>query len=155
AEAAEKQAREDRDRTLKAERKARLREAEALVGQAHGIRLSKRPGQRFDALAALGKAAAIGRELGQPPDWFDRLRNEAIAGLALPDVHITQEFGSFPPGSVWVELSDDFKLYVRTTEKGDCTIRRVADDTEVAHLPELGEPAHAQFGPGRLLAVRG
>jgi tetratricopeptide (TPR) repeat protein len=146
-------------RATRAEREARLREAEALVGQAHGIRLSRRPGQRFDALAALGKAAAIGRELGQPPDGHpegrDRLRNEAIAALALPDVHITQEFGSFPPGSVWVDLSDDFELYVRTTDKGGCTVRRVADDREVAHLPELGEPAQASFGPGRLLAVRG
>jgi serine/threonine protein kinase/WD40 repeat protein len=152
---AEKQAREDRDRALRAEHMARLREAEALVGQAHGIRLSRRPGQRFDALTALGKAAAIGRELGHPARWFDPLRNEAIAALALPDLHITKEFGSFPPGSVWVDLSDDFELYVRTTDKGSCTIRRVADDTQVAHLPELGEPANASFGSGRILAVLG
>jgi serine/threonine protein kinase/WD40 repeat protein len=140
-------------RTNTAEREARLREAEALVGQARGIRYSHRPGQRFEALAALEKAAAIGRELDQPPEWFDRLRNEAIAALALPDVHITHEFGSFPLGSRWVELNDDFTLYVRTTDKGDCTIRRVDDDTEVARLPELGEPAEANFGSGRILAV--
>jgi serine/threonine protein kinase/WD40 repeat protein/Tfp pilus assembly protein PilF len=151
----EKQAKEDRDRALRAERLARLREAEALVGQAHGIRLSRRPGQRFEALAALGKAATIGRELRQPAGWFDSLRNEAIAALALPDLHITKEFGSFPPGSVWVDVSDDFELYVRTTDKGSCTIRRVADDTQVANLPELGEPAHAEFGSGRILAVHG
>jgi hypothetical protein len=65
--------------------------------------LRRRPGQRFEALTALHKAAAIGRELHQSPEWFDRLRNEAIAALALPDVHITHEFGSFPPGSRWVE----------------------------------------------------
>jgi serine/threonine protein kinase len=99
-----------------AERQARLREADALVGQAHGIRYSRRPGQRFEALAALREAAEIGRELGQPSDWFDRLRNEAIAALALPDVHISQEFGSFPPGSFSVDLSDDFALYARTTD---------------------------------------
>jgi WD40 repeat protein len=154
-EESEKQAREDQGRALQAERRARLREAEALVGQAHGIRLSRRPGQRFDALAALGRAAAIGRELGQPARWFDPLRNEAIAALALPDMHITKEFGSFPPGSGWVDLSEDFELYVRTTDKGSCTIRRVADDTEVAPLPELGEPVRASFGSGRILAVLG
>jgi serine/threonine-protein kinase len=71
-----------------AERAARLREAEALVGQAHGIRCSPRPGQRVEALKALHKAAGIGRELGQPPEWFDRLREEAIAVLALPDLPI-------------------------------------------------------------------
>jgi tetratricopeptide (TPR) repeat protein/WD40 repeat protein len=145
-----------RGRAEVAEQKARLREAEALVGQAHGTRLSRRPGQRFEALEALGKAAAIGRELGQAPAWFDRLRHEAIAALALPDVHITKEIpNAFPPETVWVELSEDFELYARTTDKGGCTIRRVADDTEVARLPDLGEKASAEFGSGRILAVSG
>jgi serine/threonine protein kinase/WD40 repeat protein len=137
-----------------AEREARLREAEALVGQAHGIRNSRRPGQRFQALAALKKAAVIGRKLGQPPEWYARLRDEAIAALALPDLHITQELkNGFPPGSVWVEFSDDFELYVRTTEKGGCTVRRVADDAVVARLPPLGKHAEARFGSGRTLVV--
>jgi serine/threonine protein kinase/WD40 repeat protein len=138
-----------------AERKARLREAEALVGQAHGTRLSGRPGRRFEALEALGKAAAIGRELGQPTAWFDRLRNEAIAALALTDLHITQEFDGFPDGTVRMELSDDFEMYARTTDKGACTICRVADDSELASLPELGEPAQVRFGKGRFLGLRG
>jgi WD40 repeat protein len=142
--------------TRAAERLARLREAEALVGQAHGTRLSRRPGQRFEALAALGRAADIGRDLGQPPDWFDRLRTEAVAALALPDVHITQEYpGAFPPGTVWLEWSDDLKCYARTTDQGGCTVYLAADNTEVARLPEMGEPAEVSFGPGRCLAVRG
>ncbi|MGH7173210.1 MAG: protein kinase domain-containing protein [Gemmataceae bacterium] len=143
------------DQTKNAERTARSREADALVGQAHGIRQSRRPGQRFEALAALRKAAAIGRELGQPTEWFDRLRVEAIAALALPDIHISQEFADFPPGSVGVELNDDFTLYVRTTKTGGCTIRRVADDREVSRLAELGEPAGASFAPGGTLTVLG
>src|SRR5262249_12001402 len=70
------QAKEDKNKARDAEREARLREADALVGKAHGIRYSRRRGQRFEALAAIKKAAAIGHELGQPPEWFDRLRNE-------------------------------------------------------------------------------
>src|SRR5262249_10231729 len=71
--------------TQKAEHEGRLREAEALVSQAHSSRFSRQVGQRFETLAALEKAVAIGRELGQPTEWVDRLRNEAIACLALPD----------------------------------------------------------------------
>lgn len=104
-------------------------------------------------LDALGKAAAIGRELELPSEWFDRLRNEAIAALALPDLHITQQFDSFPPGTIGVDLSEDFMLYVRSTEKGLCTIHRVADDSEIARLPEFGEWAEAGFGSGRILAL--
>jgi serine/threonine protein kinase/tetratricopeptide (TPR) repeat protein len=155
AKEAEQRAEKGQERALKAKRKARLREADALVGQAHGTRLSRRPGQRFEALDALGKAVALGRELGQPPEWFDRLRNEAIAALALPDIHITKEFDGFPPGTVRVDLSDDFELYVRSTEKGLCTIHRVANNAEIARLPEFDERAEASFGSGRILAVRG
>jgi serine/threonine protein kinase/WD40 repeat protein len=149
------QAQGDRNKARGAERAARLREAEALVGQAHGTRYSRRPGQRFEALAALHKAAEIGHELGQPPEWFDRLRNEAIAALALPDVHITQTWDGYPPGTHRAEVSPDFELYARTTRQGACAVRRIADDTEVARLPELGEPAIADFGPGRLLLLYG
>jgi serine/threonine protein kinase/WD40 repeat protein len=141
--------------TEAAERAARLREAEALVGQAHGTRYSRRPGQRFEALAALHKAAEIGRDLGQPPQWFDRLRNEAIAALALPDVHITQTWDGFPPGTHRAEVGPDFELYARTTRQGACSVRRVADNSEVARLPELGELATAAFGRGRLLVLCG
>jgi serine/threonine protein kinase/WD40 repeat protein len=155
ASAAEKDARKGEDRALQAERRARLGEADALVGQAHGARYSRRPGQRFEALVALGKAADIGRELGQPPEWFGPLRNEAIAALALPDIHITHEFGELPPGAVSVELNDDFTLYASATENGGCTVRRVADDRELCQLPELGKPAEVGFGPGELLAIRG
>jgi WD40 repeat protein len=144
------------DKTREAERKARLREAEALVGQAHGIRYSRQPGQRFEALEALKQAVALGRELGQPPGWFDRLRNEAIAAFALPDIHITQTVPNvFEPGIYRAEVSQDFELYARTTEQGACSVRRVADDVEVFPLPELGKPATPSFGPGRLLVLYG
>jgi WD40 repeat protein/tetratricopeptide (TPR) repeat protein len=142
-------------RTQDAERDARLREAEALVGKAHGTRYSRRPGQRFEALAALKRAAEIGRELGQPPEWFDRLRDEAVAALALPDIHVTQAIAGLPEGTHRVELSADFELYARTTKQGACSVRRVADDVEVASFPELGEAASANFGPGRFLVIDG
>jgi serine/threonine protein kinase/WD40 repeat protein len=148
------QAEGDRDRAQGAERAARMKEAEALVEQARGIRSSRRPGQRFEALAALDKAAAIGRELGLPPKWFDRLRNEAIAALALPDLHITHAWPGVPPGTESVALSHDFTLYARINKQGACSIRRVADDVEIARLKELGEPASATFAAGgRLLRV--
>jgi serine/threonine protein kinase/WD40 repeat protein len=137
---------------LKAERTARLHAAEALVGQARGTRLSKRPGQRFEALAALKKAMVIGRELDQPPPWFDRLRNEAIAALALPDLQIAKEFGQIT-GKGAVQLSDDFELYMQTTAQGDWTVRRAADDREVARFSKLGTQALGGFGPGRVVAL--
>jgi serine/threonine protein kinase/WD40 repeat protein/Tfp pilus assembly protein PilF len=150
------------DQLAEAERQARLREAEALLGQAHGIRLSRRPGQRFEALKALGKVAAIGRELEQPPDWFDQPRNEAIAALALPDIHITHEWEE-DSETTWVEMNDDFSLHVCADDKGQCTIHRLPDahsgvsgpHTPVWRLPSFDEPLAVHFGAGRTLAVHG
>jgi eukaryotic-like serine/threonine-protein kinase len=140
-------------RTAQAENQATLRLYDSLLAQAKAQRFSRRAGQRFESLKALAEVVKIAQELGLPEKRFLELRNEAIAALALPDIHITKEWDGFPPGSVWVELSDDFEWYVRTTEKGSCTVRRVANDEEVYHLPELGEPARANFGTGRILAV--
>ena len=96
-----------------AQRTAQLREAEALVGQAYGVRHSRHEGQRFAALAALSRAAEIGRELSQSPGWFAKLRNEAIAALTLPDIHITRRWAGWPEGAVTVDVSADFTVYAR------------------------------------------
>jgi serine/threonine protein kinase/tetratricopeptide (TPR) repeat protein len=148
-----RQADEARREAVLEQRKGRLREAEALIGEAHGTRHSRRAGQRFSSLAALKKAAAIGRELEQPPAWFDRLRNEAIAALALPDVHITEEWGTWPAGTDAADVSEDFRLYARSSAKGAVSVRRLKDDHEVAALPEWGERNWVGFGPGGVLAV--
>jgi serine/threonine-protein kinase len=142
-------------RTRAAERQARLREAEALIGQARGTRTSRRPGQRFESLAALEKAAAIGHELGQEPDWFTPVRNEVINALALPDLHINHSFEAYEPDTQFADLSPDFELYARTNERGACSIRRINDGGEVAQLPPLGERAKIAFGTGHQIALIG
>jgi len=123
---AEQDARKDQERALTAERQARLGEAEALVGKAHGTRLSRQRGQRFDALAALGKAAAIGRELGQPAAWFDAVRNEAIAALALPDVRLVKEWPN--QGRPVLDISASLERYVRWDHDASFSLHRLADD---------------------------
>jgi serine/threonine protein kinase/WD40 repeat protein len=144
-------------KTQAAERQARLREAEALVGQARGIHHSRQMGQRFDALAALDKAAAIGRELGQPPEWFDRLRNEAISALVLPDLRVAREWDGWPEGSMGISFDGKLEHYARTHSQGTVSVRRVSDDVELWRLPSAGpREAGVRFSPdGRYLAVHG
>ena len=141
--------------------KSRLREAEALIGQAHGTRLSRRPGQRIEALTALEKAAAIGRELDQPPEWFDPLRTEAIAALALPDVEVLQEWEGKPAGTVNLDFDGNLERYARLATDGKASVRRVSDDVEIARWKEPTEGAwpycesDLRFSPdGRFLCIR-
>jgi serine/threonine protein kinase/WD40 repeat protein/tetratricopeptide (TPR) repeat protein len=141
--------------TADAERQARLREADALVGQAHGTRLSRRIGQRFATLDALGKAVAIGRELDQPPAWFDPLRNEAIACLALPDLRVAKEWNGWPEGTINVDFDGTLERYARLDGSGNVSVRRVAGDDEIYRLPGMGSgPATCHFrDDGQFLAV--
>jgi WD40 repeat protein len=142
--------------TRQAERQARLREAEALLSQAHSSRFSRQVGQRFETLAALEKAAAIGRELEQPPEWFDRLRHEAIACLALPDWRPLQEWDGVPPGTHQWDCDARHRLYARKDLHGHISVRRLDTDAEIASL--AGPPRDTSFDlspDGRFLMVNG
>ena len=93
----------------------------ALLSQARAGRFSRQPGQRLDSLKALAEAAAI------HPD--ERLRDEAIAAMALPDVR---------PGPSW---KDDRPEYVdgacrlSVTFKGEAILlHSIPDGREVRRI---------------------
>ena len=130
-EAAEKEAVKQLARAEAADREKGEKLWEANLATARASRFSGRSGRRFDTLAALAEAADLGRQLGHPPDRFSKLRNEAIAALALPDLHITQTFGDWTDDLVSVDLNANFDLFATSDQAGRCIVRRVADDVEV------------------------
>jgi serine/threonine protein kinase/WD40 repeat protein len=106
----------------------------ALLNQARAGRFSRQMGQRHDSLAALAEAARL------QPD--ERLRDEAIAGLALPDIRRVPGWRSAPPGAATVAYGGQYRLYARTSTQGYLSIRRIPDDQEIrriASAPILGE----------------
>jgi len=117
---------------------AQLGHAEALVGRAHGIRLSGKSGQRFDALDSIRQAAKIGRELSQPPEWYEPLRDEAIAAFQLPDIY-TQDYREEGRTLISSNFSNDHRLYALSFQGGDTSIRRMSDQHEIATIPGLNE----------------
>jgi len=138
------------DKSRLANREAKLGQAEALIGRAHGIRLSREPGQRFDALASIQKAVAIGRELEQPPDWYETLRDEAIAALQLPDIY-TQDYREEGRTLVSSDFSDDHGLCALSFQGGDTSLRRLSDQHEIAKIPGIDDLNGLAFvGNGRL-----
>ena len=120
---------------------------EANLATARASRYSGRSGRRFDALAALARAAELGRQLGHQPESFSKLRNEAIAALALPDLKITEEFGQWTSDLVSVDVNADFELFATSDHSGRCIVRRVADDVEVARLPRRAGRGRSSSGP--------
>jgi WD40 repeat protein/tRNA A-37 threonylcarbamoyl transferase component Bud32 len=119
---------------LQSERDARDQLFLALWNQARAGRFSRQMGQRLDSLAAVARAARI-----QPAE---RLRHEAIAALALPDVRRVPGWRSTPPGPATVAYGGHYRVYARTDARGNISIRSIPDDREVrriASAPVLGE----------------
>jgi serine/threonine protein kinase/WD40 repeat protein len=95
----------------------------ALLNQARAVRYSRQTGQRLDSLAAVAQAAQI------RPD--ERLRDEAIAALTLPDVRRVPGWHSSPPGTNPVAYGGQYRLYARTDTPGSISIRSIPDDQEI------------------------
>src|SRR5262245_50982206 len=124
------------------------------LDQARAIRVSRRPGQRFESLAAVRRATELARTLGPPDERFQELRDAAIAALSLPDLNPVGPWIPWPASAYMVDLRDTLPLYARTDRRGNCSVRRVADDGEVHALPGRGVPAAPHFSPdGEFLAV--
>lgn len=133
----------------------RVRAQERLWGsclaQARASRWSRRPGQRFDSLAAVSNAAAIRPTL--------ELRNEAIAALALPDARLARYWQLDPPVPLGNGLVFDAAVerYARGYPDAPIAICRAEDDRELLRLPGSGAWLEGGlcFSPdGRFLAQK-
>ncbi|MBX9627602.1 MAG: protein kinase, partial [Gemmataceae bacterium] len=109
-----------------------------LVSKSRAVRVSGRIGQRFEALNAVRKAAAI----RATPE----LRDDATAALVLPDLELAREWDGWPDGTVWVCFDAAFGRYARLDRPGELTVCKLTDAGEevVARLPAHGGPL---FGP--------
>jgi WD40 repeat protein len=112
----------------------------ALLNRARAGRFSRQMGQRLDSLAAVAKAARI------QPD--ERLRDEAIAALALPDVRRVPGWRSAPPGNATVAYGGQYRLYARLDSQGMLSIRTIPDDEEIRRIaPGAIEGEYLFFSP--------
>jgi len=127
-----------RDSIQKAEAEGRERLFDSLTSQARATRFSRRMGQRFESLKALNQAAAIGRALMLPPERFETLRDEAIACTALPDLEPTGRVITMPPGVIAQTFDSTMTRYALRFGDGTISVRRVADDQEIARFRARG-----------------
>jgi WD40 repeat protein len=91
--------------------------------RARALRTSGRIGQRFRALEAIREAAKI----KVTPDLSD----EAVAALVLPDIEIAREWEGCPEDTLFLTHDAAFQRYARVDTKGEVTVCRVWDESEV------------------------
>ena len=143
---------------LRAESQTQEKLFESRISEAQALSLSRRPGQRFQSLALLDEAGQLARSLGLPGTRLDAVRSSALAALALPDLYREKrQLGSLE-GAAYVDVDDGLTIYARTDRNGNCTVRRLADDSEVLSLHDASAagPENWPFlnRDGRFLAIR-
>jgi predicted Ser/Thr protein kinase len=109
----------------------------ALNAQARANRFSGQPGQRVDTLEAIRRAAEIRPSV--------QLRSEAIAALGVPDVGKLREVPFSGVDVLNICLDTALERYACRTNGREISVRRVADDVEVARL-DGGGPAITWLG---------
>jgi WD40 repeat protein len=159
AEGAHRTAEGRRQEAEGAQREARRQLWQSMLNEARGIRLSGRRGQRFEALAKLKEALALARELDElTEDDRRRFRDEAAACLMLVDFEVEKEWDGWPAGSGYVVFDAALEHYARyDVNDHSISLRRVADDRQIARLPGQGPPGYAgmRFSPDGRWFARG
>jgi serine/threonine protein kinase/WD40 repeat protein len=141
--------RAENSQRMAAEQDAKNRLRQSLLDEARARRWSGQAGRQFESLDALARAAGLRPDLD--------LRNEAVACMALRDIRKEREWEGRPQGTHFLAVDRRFEHYARMVAGSEVSVRRVADDVEVARarFPRLQELDIARFSPdGRLLAIR-
>jgi serine/threonine protein kinase/WD40 repeat protein/Flp pilus assembly protein TadD len=111
---------------------------ESRIAEARAKTLSRRPGQKFESLALLEEASRQAQDMNLPPESLLDLRNATLSALIMPDLWPVQVWPGFPPGSVGADFDDRLEIYARADRSGNCSIRRVRDDSELYAIPNSG-----------------
>jgi serine/threonine protein kinase/WD40 repeat protein len=149
----------ERGRSDRAAEDARWRAVDAYTAQAQAGRFSRRPGQRFDSLEAVNQAVKLLDGLPPGPEIATRresLRDLAIACMALRDLKATGQVIRQPPGVIMSTFDPKITRYALIFRDGTISVRRVADDHEIASLPGHSDRELWMFGfspDGRYLAI--
>ncbi len=117
-------------RAERAERATGEQLGRAYLEQARATRRSGSSGQRFDTLDLIRKAA----RLPSPPDPLG-LRTEAVAALALPDLHWVRQ-GVVRPS--YVAVDPQLERYAWFDAAGAVHLCQMNDDRELFVLPATG-----------------
>jgi len=140
------------ERATRAEQQARERLFDSYLAETQARRSSGWAGRRFDSLEALKKAVA----LVPHGESLIKLRNEAIACLALADFQTSKEWVGTPSDSFMTTFDLSLQRFAYATEQGDVIICRAPEANELMRLPGNGVPVTAglAFSPdGELLAL--
>jgi serine/threonine protein kinase/WD40 repeat protein/Flp pilus assembly protein TadD len=125
----------------------------AKLNEAIMLSRSHQPGQRFASLVSIREATEIARGLGWSETDRGRLRDAALAAIALPDLQSVDNLRSEAARKL---LAADCALcrYAFVDQSGNVTIRSLGSDSEIASIPSQGPSPNVSLSPdGRYAAI--
>jgi serine/threonine protein kinase len=122
----------------------------AYLAEAGAKRRTRDVGQRLQSLEAVHKALQLPLPAGRS---LSELRNEAASALALLDVEVVHQWQGWPAGTANLAFDSALERYARADNQGNVSVRRVADDVEIACVLSSGSASEVYLSPdGRFLA---
>ena len=123
---------------------------DSMLDQAKMRRLSNRPGQRYEALSAVGKAVALLPSLSYSEqknrEAIYALRKEAVAAMLLTDLKTVWQFETEDENHrVASTFSENYKVFAQSRTDGTIHIRSIPDGDTLVVLPAHLGPNEARF----------
>jgi WD40 repeat protein len=135
------------DSALRSERLATDQLFQALLNRARAGRFSGQMGQRLDSLVAVEQAARIRAD--------ERVRDEAIAAMALPDIRRVPVPGIPTPSGGAVAYGRQYSLYAWANRDGFISVRSIPDDHEIRRIASKpSSAAYFEFSPDDQFLLR-
>jgi serine/threonine protein kinase/WD40 repeat protein len=153
--------REQRDVVQREQRNTQAKLGEALLLQAQSLRFSRQPGRRAEGLDLLARAARIARNVSDPLDRLEKLRDEVITTLAEVDLHQVQTWPELNAEADSSSFAFDADRYVvlknrrffhlyRLSDLSEIRVVKSNDDSFSPTLDPLGRFVIVWSGPSRI-----
>ena len=124
-----------------AESKSRKQAIERLWGsylaEADARRNSRQIGQRMEGLAAIESARKLADTIGADEQQIARMRETAIACLALPDVRMLGEFSQSITLTDFLNFDANRTLYAYLTDQNQVVVKQSSDNRTIAAFNDL------------------
>src|SRR5262249_35719970 len=137
------------------EQKAQILLAESYLAQARTMRATELPGRRFMSLKLLRQSLDIVRAEGLTPAQEVTYRSEAMACLAVADLHV-DEWWSKPASETSYLFDRTLERYFSVDDMGTLRLRRVGqEETLLNWTPRATRGELLDISPDdRLIAIR-
>ena len=133
--------------TQQAEEAAQVRLWDAYLAEIAARNSSRQVGQRFAALEAVDKAAALLDAVGRTDQRVLQLRSAALNSLALPDFGRVRILGDYPESAKQRFQAIAADRYLASTPSGGLAVFQLSDGSEVQRIEGQGPLAAPNVSP--------